>query len=362
MTLLILFIIPCVISLGAYLVSLRIGNFRYKITFNEFLIQLVITLMFSILCYFISIKQKTTDYEVWNSKVTSKSRVVVSCSHSYLCRCRLVKCGKDCRTTHCDTCYEHSYDVSWQVHTSSDENFYINRVDRQGTTQPPRWTKVNLGDNTALVHSYTNYIKANPWSLLNRSSEPSSYLIPDYPIKTYDYHYIDRFVSDHKTDEDSLWNLGLQALNSEIGVEKKVNVSIVVTKNPQSFSYDLQNSWLGGKKNDVIVVIGYKEYPNIDWVRVLSWSSSERLKVDLREEILSIRSLSYRDRILSSIKSIVKSEFTIMNMEDFKYLISGLEPDKTAVLIIVFLQLVVSGVATVFFINSSDMELPWEKV
>lgn len=91
---------------------------------------------------------KAADVELLNGYVTGKERDVVSCSHSYECMCYYTEScsgsgtSRSCtRTRHCSTCYEHSYDVDWDVHTTVG-NLTIDRIDRQGLDQPPRWTAV----------------------------------------------------------------------------------------------------------------------------------------------------------------------------------------------------------------------------
>ena len=198
-----------------------------------------------------------------------------------------------------------------------------------------------MGDNTALIHSFDNFIKGNPGSLLNRYNEKPQYVIPEYPLNSYDYHYVDRFVTDRYLD-NNFWNSDLQALNSELGVDKQVNIIVVVTKNPENFSYDLQNSWLGGKKNDVIVVIGSSSETKIDWVRVVSWSHSELMKVELRDSILHIGDLNNREEIISAIRHHVLSGFRRMEMADYQYLLEGITPSNTAMVILSVLGILVS--------------------
>lgn len=349
MGLLALLFVPLFVGLCFYIFSVFQGG-SYRITWKEFLIQILVVALLMTGGYFAARYQSTSDTEIWNAEVASKERKRVSCEHSYTCNCVTVSCGKDCSTTVCQTCYEHSYDVSWYVFTTADEWFTIDRINRQGTSEPPRWTKVRTGDPTALQHSFTNYIKANPWSLLNKTEEGTQYAIPAYPIGVYDYHYSDRFVHVDPIEASPEWNAKLQRLNSSLGVEKKVNIIIVVTKESESFSYALQNAWLGGKKNDLIVVIGSKDGHSIDWARVVSWSHSELLKVEVRDALLEIGSLDERDAIIAMLNEQVKKGFVRMNMEDYKYLMAGMEPSETVMWILLVVGLLIStGLSWLFY-------------
>lgn len=111
----------------------------------------------------------TRDIEAWNGVVTGKQKVAVPCSHTYSCNCHEVCSGsgkdRSCRTE-CDTCYEHhsflrtipGNDYDWRVYTSNGEVVEIDRVDRQGVREPPRFTAVRMGEPTTLAHTYTNYM------------------------------------------------------------------------------------------------------------------------------------------------------------------------------------------------------------
>jgi hypothetical protein len=350
MGLLFLLAIPLAVSLALYLGLLIFApdKPRYRITWKEFLIQIVVVSLLMTGGYFASRWQSTQDTEVWNAEVSEKKRERVSCEHSYTCNCRTYRCGKT-QCTHCDTCYEHGYDVSWFVYTTADEHFVIDRINRQGTNEPPRWTAIKIGDPTARTHDFTNYIKANPWSLLNKSDETTSYSIPAYPGTVYDYHYVDRFIHEGSVSEAKEWNRELQILNGSVGVDKQVNVIIVVTNETESFSYALQNAWLGGKKNDFIIVIGSKDGHMIEWARVISWSHSELLKVEVRDALIEIGNLEKRAEILQMLKMHIMKGFIRMEMNDYKYLLAGVEPSETAMWILLVIGLVTSSGLSWYF-------------
>lgn len=60
----------------------------------------------------------TQDFEVWNGAITSKDRTHGSYVRTYQCNCYTTCSGtgssQTC-TTHCSTCYENRYTVSWDV-------------------------------------------------------------------------------------------------------------------------------------------------------------------------------------------------------------------------------------------------------
>lgn len=91
--------------------------------------------------YACGLASQTGDTELINGEVVSKDSQHVSCSHSYDCNCRMVRVPQTCSGTgknrtctgggterKCDTCYEHSFDVDWNVR-SNIGSFGISRVD-----------------------------------------------------------------------------------------------------------------------------------------------------------------------------------------------------------------------------------------
>uniref|UniRef100_A0AAU8KWS3 Uncharacterized protein n=1 Tax=Serratia phage Kevin TaxID=3161161 RepID=A0AAU8KWS3_9CAUD len=234
------------------------------------------------LSYYAAISASSSDVEVLNGKVLSKSRERVSCEHSYECNCYYVETcsgsgtSRSCtRTRHCSTCYEHSYDVDWDVQTSVG-TITINRIDRQGLGQPPRWTNVVLGEPVSRSHSYSNYILGNRDSLFAKNKEFGEKfkdLIPEYP-EVYDYYRFNRVLNLTGAYLPTVyWNSVLNDELKTLGPARQVNIILVVTKDqPAEFFNGLIYNWAGGKKNDVIVVVNVDGAQNITWVRSTSFA------------------------------------------------------------------------------------------
>lgn len=273
---------------------------------------------------------KTQDTEVWNGQVQSKSRNEVSCSHSYRCMCYYTTDSKGNSEEHCSTCYEHSYDVDWDVDTDLGR-WHIQRLDSQGLDEPPRWTSVQVGDPVSEARTFTNYIKGADFSLFYSDPESASAkwkaLIPTYPDEAYDYWHIDRVlqVGFKSTDLDN-WNAFVQNTLKDIGPQKQVNaVVVMVNSSDTSFAEALNRAWLGGKKNDVIVILGTPHYPAVEWVRVLSWTPNSIFKVELREKL---ESLGRADPVMVTgiMRAEILSQFHRRHMKDFEYLTREIVP------------------------------------
>lgn len=350
MELALLLLVPLLIALFGWIYSAYKETKYYSISFTEFLTILGMVTALVGVGYTGSRYANTRDQEVQSGHISSKKKEWTACSHAYPCHPH--PCGKD--STCWDVCFEHFNDWNWAVYTDNEESFKIQRVDRQGCLEPPRFTQVQVGEPSAQVHWYQNYIKGNPWSLFNRTSAVQKFkqLIPNYPVDEYDYYHVDRFLPMMSLPAEDIkyWNDQLAIINADIGKQKKVNIVCVVVSTADSSYYEaLEQAWLGGKKNDVIIIFGVTQYPNIDWVRVLSWTRAEEMKIALRDQIQDIGTFEAKGRILEVIKKEVSEKFIHRPMNDFKYLLAGAKPPTWALVLIWILGVGLSGWLTCYF-------------
>lgn len=327
MILLTFLLIPTFIALGAFLFG------QNKVTWQEFVVQLVAQVLLISGFYSIMLWTNTRDTEVWNGRVALKKHERVHCRHSYTCNCYTSCSGSGSNqscTTICQTCYEHGYDIDWLLKTTNNETIDIDTIDRQGLREPPRWTRAQIGDTTSVKHSYENYIKASPNSLFRRTGLVEKYPnLPSYPLKVYDYHYLDRTVSIGVSLRGlNLWNKELSELNSSLGRQKEVNVVLVVTKNqPEDYFYALEQHWIGGKKNDVIIVADVNDSETINWVNTMAWTDAHIFKVNMRDSLLKLKKLD-RELVLPTVHAVVLKDYVRKPMKDFEYLKQSITPTK----------------------------------
>ena len=306
---------------------------------------------------------KTIDVEVWNGEVTGKEQEPVSCSHSYSCNCTTsTSCSgsgssRSCSTsTSCQTCYEHSHDYDWVVHSNIGD-VDIDRVDRQGVHTPPRWAAVQKGEPFSKEHLHTNYIKAVPESVLNTAQNMTSSkfanMIPAYPHSVYDYYRLNRALTVGVPVPDLQdWSNDISNMLKQLGPQKQANVIVLFVKTDDpNYEYALRSAWLGGKKNDIVVIIGTTEYPKIDFVRVMSWTDKELFKVKLRDTLQEMENID-RPTIIEAIRSTTMAEFKRKSMKDFEYLDNEIEP-PTWVIVLAFFILIAGNVGTVIYYNHS---------
>lgn len=352
MVFLALLFIPILISIFAFIFLKKYGE--RTINIKEFLISLGVQIAVAGVSAFIISQGNSGDIEIWNGTIAKKVKDKVSCSHSYSCNCRQVRsCSgsgktRSCSTsTVCDTCYEHSYDIDWNLLTTNRERINISRVDRQGLKQPPRWVAAKVGEPTAVKHNFKNYIKAAPGTLFKREGF-EGYSVPKYPDNVYDYHHLNRIVTDGiSVDNLRKWNHELSVINGELGKSKQVNLIVVLTKQNKDFFYALQQAWVGGKKNDVVLVIGAKG-KEISWVNVMAWSQDKNLETNLRHDIMDIETIDM-EKILAVYKEDVVKYFKRKPMKDFEYLKSSITPTLLQWIISLVIGFIIAIILAVIF-------------
>jgi len=280
------------------------------------------------------------DTQVLNGYVVSKQMDTVHCRHSYQCNCYTTCSGsgkhRHC-SRHCSTCYEHNKDYDWVVKTTLN-TIDIDTIDRQGKQEPPRWTIVKIGEPVSTTVGYTNYIKGSPDSLFNHVLENSGrYNIPAYKTGIFDYYRINRVVqigTNIPFVKDI--NDGLNDSLKTLGHTKHANIIPVFTTYDQNFARALESKWLGGKRNDIVVVTGL-DGTKIKWVKVFSWSSKSLINYDLESKIKALGVLETQSYVKEITESITKY-YIQRSPEEFKYLDDAIKPSDWVIYTSLFLS------------------------
>jgi hypothetical protein len=338
MVFLVLLLIPVLIGLVAWKIST-------KITTKEFLLQFGVQFMVAAISAVTVYYQDVADVEFLNGRLVKKEQDRVSCSHSYSCPPCTQTCdkdGKNCTET-CSTCYDHDYDYNWNLYGSTGNVWTVPRIDRQGLNEPPRWTQAQVGDPTAETHSYTNYIKASPDSLFRRQGLIEKYklTLPVHPEEIYDIHYVNRLVLAGVSVPDAAqWNADLMEANADLGAAKQVNMQVVLTNQPQEWFYALEEFWMGGKKNDVTLVIGLRG-SEIQWATVMDWSDNKIFGIQTRDNIADLKVLN-RNKVMKVLRTNVSAQFIRKPMHDFEYLEASITPTTTQWVVSIIIGLIIA--------------------
>lgn len=301
---------------------------KHELEVPEMAISITIASVISAVMIACSVHRDYADYQILNGQVISKKMEVVHCRHSYECFCYTICSGsgkhRSC-SRRCQTCYEHNKDYDWVVQ-SSFGTIDIDKIDRQGKNEPPRWTNVIIGEPYTIKDGYTNYIKGSPDSLFNHILEKSGkYQIPNYPDNIYDYYRYNRVIQVGVNLPDvTILNEMINRSLIELSPSKKVNIVPVFTKYDQNFARALESKWLGGKRNDVVIVTGL-DGNIIKWVKVFSWSVNSIVNYELETNLKSMYNLDFM-LYNSIIVNTVKKHYIQRSPEEFKYLDDAVKP------------------------------------
>ena len=158
-----------------------------------------------------------------------------------------------------------------------------------------------------------------------------------------------------KLDDLKAWNLELSEVNADIGPKVQANAVVVIGKQiPQDYFYALEQHWISGKKNDIIVVISVDETGKIEWTEVMSWSKDRLFDVVLRDHINEVGTLD-RNAIMSHIRTDAFALFKRRPMSDFEYLKSAITPSPTQWVVFMLIGLF-SSIGIAYFMYHNDFE------
>ncbi|MBT4633765.1 hypothetical protein HOB94_07725 [bacterium] len=328
-----------------------------KFKWSEVPIQIVTVLLGTFLIYSVLFYSTTelADTELWNGKVTQAEF--------------LEEWNEEVTWEECDTegknCQEYSridhHPAKWYIHTNNVENksisksVYANYVEYYGAERHENLYhsgQVSIGDGdryyvnypgrikpiwTAIEHQFVNIFAASQSIKLRKGSAEKfqKYLRP-YPIihgGKFGPIEVDRVVLGGATLPEE-WirsvDRGLDEALTVLGKKKQVNVlTYMVNTSDQSFLHALEEHWVYGKKNDVIVIIGTSSFPKIDWVAVIAWTDVELFKTNLRKEVMDLKDLSDSSKLVETIVKRVAlppemGGFLRKPMEEYQYLISDI--------------------------------------
>lgn len=333
MVFLLLFLAPISILIVAHRIW---GGLNWSMIIGQLVIQAILASTSTYVIYHHSVD----DTEVWNGFVTDKKRVSTFCSHSYPCNC-VTTSGR----TSCQTCYEHLNDWDWEVYTTNPgEVVTIDRVDRQGSRTPPRWDQVVMGEPTAVPHKFVNYIKGAPDTLFRHQGLVEKYQgrIPMHP-EVFDYYHIHRFIGVGTEQNGGAWNEGLTKLNSDLGALKQSNALVVLTHEEPEWYFALEEAWMGGKKNDIVLVIGVDEANAPVWANVMAWTDKDLFKVKLRDDVVALPKIE-PEAVLPLLRSNIMSYYERKPMHDFEYLKASIKPSALQWFLALLISLVTSAI------------------
>ncbi len=338
-----LFLIPLLVGGGCLLL--------YPTTFSkkEFLLQLFLSCTLITICFQMAKWKSLEDTEHWNGRILSKHHGTESC-----CHCRSVCDRRDskgnCTSSH-EEC-DHIFDYWWSVKVSTGDT--LNDGCNGSSFTPSWWGKARIGDPASVEHGYQNYLRADSDSLFAHHTAHKKYLhdVPQGIPPVHDWFRVEKVIA-RGVSIPKGWNEGLQEINADLGKKKQVDLLVYLTNSADpTYADAVEEKWLYGPKNAVIVVLGIPEGRAIAWARVVSISKIEALKISLRDNLQG-RALDDPE-ILSFLRKEVEEKFHRTPMEEFSYLASAAKPQGVW-LFLLFLATIVISVGLAIWMHREDV-------
>jgi len=328
-------VVPVIIALIARLV------FKLSITWPETAAQILIATIILSVVWLAGSYAQTHDTEIWNGEVAAKVRHHDQYTESYRCRCHQSCSGSgNNRSCHevCSTCYREHYTVDWFLKSNIGKIRlqYFDRLSRRVYKEPDpaNYTAAYVGEPCSLTFGYTNYIKAVPDSLFNMADatyEQFDDLIPAYPT-VYGKYHVDHVITMGMGDKLAIrdWNNYLAGKMKKLGPARQANVILIIVNTAdQTYRHALETAWLGGKKNDIIVMAGVTNYPTIDWVDTITLgqnSGNSLMTVKIRDDLMALGTIESGQVFIDIVGGNVSKHFDRKPMADFEYLKDDIQP------------------------------------
>lgn len=312
------------------------------INWQEMALQIGIVTLMTVLVWQAGKYGQMQDVEIWNGSVVSKERRHGHYISSYSCNCRTTSNG----STECDTCYKDHYTVTWRAQTTVGDVTFAHRDSTSRSVyrlpDPLVYVRCTPGEPASIERSYVNYIKAVPESLFGHKKSAAKTFadsIPPYP-RVYDFYKINRVVEVGAKLPESLrkkMNDELNTILKTLGAEKQMNIIVIATSiHDPNYRYALEDAWLGGKKNDVVLFFGLDGL-KIIWTDVMTWalnSGNELLHVKMRDGLRSFQTIDSA-AIVPFVAQIINDHFVRPKMKDFEYLKNEIDPPLWVIILAV---------------------------
>lgn len=273
------------------------------------------------------------DTEHWNGHITDKRDGTTSC-----CHCHQECTGHD-KKGNCNswrTVCSHSIDYYWLVDVSTGDTLGPGCVHQ--SSAPDWYSGARIGDPAAVARTYTNYLKADPDSLMTPGLEEHLEAVPGFP-EIYGMYHVKRVISNGVSVPRG-WQDSLDKMNDRLGAKHQVDILVMLTpKKDPEFAKAVEAKWLYGPKNALTIILGVPDGRNIEWARVVSLSEVNALKIEIRDELPG-KPLDDA-AILPFIERQVVTHFTRTPMSEYEYLATAAKPTTGWTIFLYILNLLV---------------------
>lgn len=282
-----------------------------------------------------------------HGQVNSKSKEWTSCEHEYVCgqSCSTDSKGNSsCTPIYCD---EHTNDWDWVVDTSVGR-ITIDRIDRRGTREPPRWTEVKIGEPATNTVLTSNYLKAMPDSVLVPPKVPIT--TTDKEPKIFDYYRIN-LVDNHTKFNFSDFNPMIRDWLRVNGVIKQVSPWVIITDDPSpAYADSVFYSVAGGAKNSIILIFGIDEDQKVRWFKANTFALGMGNSVLLAKLQSAALGNVLNNEVMANQLSLISTDFKRVSNSEFKELFEGsITANPWIIAIVLLLQMGVNIYFSILF-------------
>ena len=279
--------------------------------------------------FFLAREAAMADTEVWSGRISKKASGTEHC-----CHCRNVCTSRDakgnCRATRQDC--THVRDYWWRIYVNTGDSIDVQRCSGSSSA-PAAWENAYVGEPAAVEHSFRNYLKADPESVLRQSAAVAK-SAPPYPRVFGLYHI--RRAANMGTKMDAVeWSKQLDEVLADLGHQRYVNINVIATRDPDpTYAEAVERDWLYGKLNDVTFVLGAPDGETVTWAAVVTLpTGNESLRVAGRDALVGA-SLTDPKGTIEKMVTVVKAGWRWRGVEDLKYLAAAAQPPTWAIVLL----------------------------
>ena len=347
--LLFLLLIPTAILIGGKVML------KESITTKEFLAVYAAILAIMVGGFFTAQYMGMLDTEVWGGVISSKDHGSEHCCHCHQ-ECDQCPDNDDDGGTHSCNCREvclHPQDYWWSLRLSTGDTVSIDSCEPDEYNVPRAWTAAYVGEPAAAEHSYQNYLKADPGSVLRSARPEGLFFVPNFP-RVHDFYKVSSAINQGTRMPVEAWNRKLMEMNADMGSKKQVHAVIIATmeKDPE-YATAVEVDWLFGPKNALIFVLGMDtDGETVKWARVVTISEVEMLKIRARDEMPGMK-ISDVEAMGSYIRDLTYKEFTRTPMETFDYMRAMASPPAWLLWVLYLLDVLIA-VGGVYLAHTQD--------
>jgi hypothetical protein len=327
-----------------------------------------------------AVRSQTADTEYWGSYLTQARYYEDWNKYIHQTCTRRYACGSDSQghTRYCTQTYDCSYVAYypeyWEGTDSIGQTLGLGQAKFEELAV--RWGNRTFQDMNRPYHTNDGDMYFTNWNSLDTTLEPivtehayenrpqaakTVFSFPEvkntcdlYGYPTVSSLYTPSVLGDPGPDGKS-GVVALDHLNAILGPSKEVRVWVLTYKNlGQQTSFDQENYWRGGNKNELVITVGVDDNYAVQWARAFSWSDHKDIEVEAKSLVLSQKTLSLTG-LAASLAPIIEAKWHRKDFDDFAYLTIDPSPWAT-VLIFTLTALINIGLSTWIVMNEFSDE------